>query len=356
MVKILSIIVPSYNMEAYLPKCLGSLVVDDKELLQKLDVIVVNDGSKDRTSAIAHEFAAQYPGVFRVIDKENGHYGSCINVALPVALGAYVKILDADDWFDTENLSGLMRFLDSFGSDIDLVISDYDIVDADGNITAHRDYDFPTDAVFGMQEFSRTSCYVSMHAFAYRTDAVRAIGYRQLEGVSYTDTEWMLLPMVGVSKIAYCPFSVYRYLRGREGQSMEEGQIAKSFWMRAEMVLDMLRKYERVKEFASKEAREYLEARLLDAVKGIYRGGIFGINGRCANVDLVGFDQRLKADFPEAFQAVSTCRYCRRFPYRFINGWRIRREGLRYRLMVCICRFYSRLALKHGDKVKKQSQ
>lgn len=78
--KILSIIVPSYNMEAYLPKCLGSLVIADEALLQKLDVIVVNDGSKDRTSEIAHGFETKYPGVFRVIDKPNGHYGSCITL------------------------------------------------------------------------------------------------------------------------------------------------------------------------------------------------------------------------------------------------------------------------------------
>ena len=76
--KILTVIVPSYNMEAYLPKCLGSLIIDDKELLRKLEVIVVNDGSKDRTSEIAHKFETKYPGVFRVIDKKNGHYGSCI--------------------------------------------------------------------------------------------------------------------------------------------------------------------------------------------------------------------------------------------------------------------------------------
>ena len=75
MKKLLSIIVPSYNMGAYLPKCLGSLIIEDKELLQKLDIIVVNDGSKDRTSEIANEFEAKYPGVFRVIDKANGHYG-----------------------------------------------------------------------------------------------------------------------------------------------------------------------------------------------------------------------------------------------------------------------------------------
>ena len=85
--KTLTIIVPSYNMEAYLPKCLGCLVIDDKELLQKLDIIVVNDGSKDRTSEIAHEFESRFPGVFRVIDKTNGHYGSCINAALPHVSG-----------------------------------------------------------------------------------------------------------------------------------------------------------------------------------------------------------------------------------------------------------------------------
>ena len=79
--KLLSVIIPSYNMEAYLPKCLGSLLIDDKELLQRLDVIVVNDGSKDRTSKIAHDFEVKYLGVFRVIDKENGNYGSCINAA-----------------------------------------------------------------------------------------------------------------------------------------------------------------------------------------------------------------------------------------------------------------------------------
>ena len=65
--KILSIIIPSYNMEAYLPKCLKSLIISDERLFDKIDVVVVNDGSTDHTSEIAHGF--EYPGVFRVIDK-----------------------------------------------------------------------------------------------------------------------------------------------------------------------------------------------------------------------------------------------------------------------------------------------
>ena len=111
--KILSIIVPSYNMEAYLPKCLGSLIIDEQELLQKLDVIVVNDGSKDRTSEIAHEFETKYPGVFRVVDKTNGHYGSCINAGLAVATGTFIKVLDADDYYLTDIFKDYLAVVDA---------------------------------------------------------------------------------------------------------------------------------------------------------------------------------------------------------------------------------------------------
>ena len=107
--KILTVIVPSYNMEKYLPKCLGSLVVAP-ELMERLEVLVVNDGSTDRTSDIAHEFATKYSNSFRVIDKANGHYGSCINAALRVAMGRYVKILDADDSFDPDEFSKFIEY------------------------------------------------------------------------------------------------------------------------------------------------------------------------------------------------------------------------------------------------------
>ena len=110
--KTLSLIVPSYNMEAYLPICLESLIIDDSVQFSKLEVIVVNDGSRDETSTIAHDFALRYPSVFKVIDKPNGNYGSCINAALPKTTGRFVKILDADDSFDRSRFLQLMRFLD----------------------------------------------------------------------------------------------------------------------------------------------------------------------------------------------------------------------------------------------------
>ena len=96
--KLLTIVIPSYNMEKYLDRCLSSLIVSD-EKMQCLEVLVINDGSKDRTSEIAHTYEERFPGTFRVVDKENGHYGSCVNRGLKEARGTFIKVLDADDYF-----------------------------------------------------------------------------------------------------------------------------------------------------------------------------------------------------------------------------------------------------------------
>ena len=77
--------------------------------MEKLDVIVVNDGSKDRTSEIAHEFAARHPGVVQVVDKTNGHYGSWDKEGLARARGAFVRMLDADDSFDRDGFAAFLR-------------------------------------------------------------------------------------------------------------------------------------------------------------------------------------------------------------------------------------------------------
>ena len=100
--KILSVIIPSYNSKAYLNKCLDSLVVPD--LMGKIDVIVVNDGSTDGSEVICDEYISKYPDSFTLINKENGGHGSAINVGAQAARGRYMKALDADDWFLTDSM------------------------------------------------------------------------------------------------------------------------------------------------------------------------------------------------------------------------------------------------------------
>ena len=100
--KLLTLAISAYNMQEYLGKCLDS--VTRRDIPDTLEVIIVNDGSKDKTSEIAHQYEKRFNSIVRVIDKENGHYGSCINKALEVATGKYFRPLDADDWMNTDAL------------------------------------------------------------------------------------------------------------------------------------------------------------------------------------------------------------------------------------------------------------
>ena len=230
--KILTIIIPSYNMECYLVRSLESLMIDSPELLRSLDVIVVNDGSTDRTSEIAHEFEEEYPGVVRVIDKPNGHYGSCINTGLALAEGLYVKILDADDWFDTPSLRFVVSTLRQFilaGENIDMVLTNLDEVNEDGKVTAAIRYSFPVDTIFGLNEVLKKCSVLRMHAIIYRTAVLRDMKYYQTEGMLYTDGEWAAIPISKIKTISFQPCSLYKYLIGREGQSI--AQYTKNVWM-----------------------------------------------------------------------------------------------------------------------------
>ena len=127
--KVLSIIIPTYNMEDYLRQCLDSLIIAD-DLMQQLEVLVINDGSKDQSSAIAHEYSRKHPSTIFVIDKENGNYGSCINRGLKEATGKFIKILDADDSFDSAALAEFINQLRD--TNADLVITNFSVVDSEG--------------------------------------------------------------------------------------------------------------------------------------------------------------------------------------------------------------------------------
>jgi len=220
MEKILTVIVPTYNMEKYLDKCLTSLILSEEQMNQ-LEVLVINDGSKDRSSEIAHGYEQCYPQTFRVIDKENGNYGSCINRGLKEATGKYVKVLDADDCYENKNLGQYLSFLQK--TNVDLVINDFVCTGTDGKIIRTVHYNLPTQVDFA---FSRNICrsmhlaILQMHAVAYKLDVLRSMGYIQTEGISYTDQEWVFTPLMKVQTICYFDKIIYRYLLGRPGQTM----------------------------------------------------------------------------------------------------------------------------------------
>ena len=164
-------------MQDYLNRCLDSLVVKP-ELMPQLEVLVINDGSKDNSSAIAYEYETKYPAVFRVIDKENGNYGSCVNRGLAEAQGKYIKVLDADDWFDTNEFENLLKKLSTI--DVDMVLTPYCSVDVSGKEGGVIAQELLDGKILDFNSFdkNRISRY-SMHMVTYRTEFLRSINYKQ---------------------------------------------------------------------------------------------------------------------------------------------------------------------------------
>lgn len=321
MQKLLTIVVPTYNMQDYLNRCLDSLVVSS-ELMQQLEVLVINDGSKDNSSAIAHEYEARYPETFRVIDKENGNYGSCVNRGLAEAEGKYIKILDADDWFDVAEFE---RFFFKLGDvDVDLVLTPFETVDDKGEVLSVRRQDLEEGACFDFNSFpqERISRY-SMHMVTYRTELLRSVGYRQTEGISYTDTEWTHIPQYSIGKFVYYPYVVYKYFMGREGQTMDPSVLSLNIW-KYETIIHSLVDNRKLYDFKQKMLADELNLQqIVFLATNIYR--MFLVLVKPSSSDLAHlkeFDGYLKEACLTAYTATDILPLKKNIPIRYVSFWR----------------------------------
>lgn len=337
--KLLSIIIPTYNMEQYLRYCLDSLLIIEN--FETLDVLVVNDGSKDSSSAIAHEYADRYPTVFRVIDKENGNYGSCINRGLKEATGKYIKVLDADDSFDTTHFEDFVTYL--MHTDADLILSDFAIVNEEREIVRYHRYDFEPNRLYQMEEVCTTPKFqdMEMHAVTYRRNILTNIDYKQTEGISYTDQQWIFIPMLYVKNVCRFDKHVYNYLIGREGQTISAGVRQKSMSHIIHCINDMIETYTRHEKNMALPFVEYFHARLKPLIKNIYLS-IFLTYSQENKKVLISFDQGIKARNETIYKLVEETNS--RFNY--IHFWREHLD-VNCLLVRFICKLYVILYKNH---------
>ena len=317
--KILTVVIPTYNMEKYLRKCLDSLIIDDQDLIDKLGVLVVNDGSKDSSSDIAHQYQDKYPEVFRVIDKENGNYGSCVNRGLKEAVGKYIKVLDADDTFETNNFSDYLEFL--VNNDVDCVISDMMQVDEDGKCKALCRFNFPSNTPFGLDEMGENEWRkLWMHCVCYKTINLRNINYHQTEGISYTDTEWSLIPMIMVNTFYYYPHFLYKYLKGREGQTVEGITYIKRTPQRMQIFLRLLKELGTLDR--SKKQTMYFEYKIRQFALEIYRILIVECPSVIDGKVLIDFDTEIKKLNHIFYKELASDKIKKYYPVKYIAQWR----------------------------------
>ena len=333
--KLLTVIIPTYNMEAYLGRCLSSLMTDEAHL-EQLEVLVINDGSTDHSSAIAHRHAGGCPGTFRVIDKENGNYGSCINRGLSEATGLYVKILDAEDYFDTAHIGAFMDLLETGGADL-ILSAKKDLI---GDKEMTQRFGLPTGHPFSPDDIpDNVTATLFMHAMTYRKELLTAMGYRQTEHISYTDLEWAYYPMKNVRTVRYFDETVYCYNTSRTGQTISPASHCRNMWMETGIIRRMMETA--AGQPAESAAERYMQRRLYHFTLRVYNYYLLEYPRLLRNEDLAALDRVCAESTPALHSALGGEILVRRLlpAYRYIDAWR--RRGSRRTLMFVLYDMYA---------------
>ena len=226
--KVLTFVIPAYNSEQFLDKAIPSMLVP--EILDKLEVIVVNDGSKDKTAEIAEKYCVQHPETVRLISQENKGHGGALNTGLAAATGKYVKVIDADDWVVSENLPKFVELLEQCESDV--VLTHHHTIDiGTGEIKNWKSY----PPVFGKgytfdeimpawRSFDRS---LTFHGITYKTSFYHEKGHQLLEHVFYEDHEYATYPCCYANTVTPFDLFIYEYRVGDVNQSVSNANQLK---------------------------------------------------------------------------------------------------------------------------------
>ncbi|MCI5857600.1 MAG: glycosyltransferase family 2 protein [Agathobacter sp.] len=222
--KLLTFAIPCYNSENYMEKCIESILPGGEDV----EIIIVDDGSHDRTAEIADRYAAQYPSIVRAIHQPNGGHGEAVNTGIANASGLYFKVVDSDDWVDAEaygKILSKLRELVQNDAGIDMLLANY-VYEKEGakHKKVMRQTGFPTDCVFTWKDVRHffKGHYILMHSVIYRTKLLRDCGLKLPDHTFYVDNIYVYKPLPYVRSMYYMDVDFYRYFIGRDDQSVNE--------------------------------------------------------------------------------------------------------------------------------------
>ena len=292
--KVLSISVASYNVEKTLERTVDS-VIHAAGCLEAIELIIVNDGSKDMTKKIAQEYMKKYPNTVKMIDKQNSGYGSTINQSLAVAKGKYYKLLDGDDTFVTENLPEFIRFLKNCNADI--VITPYNEVYESNNEIKMID-------VHLLNSIDNRFENIVMHEVAAKTDMLRNVGTNITEHCFYTDNEFVFYALLGIKSIKKFNNPIYNYNLGVEGQSVSIEGIKKHYKdmiIVSNKVCSLFNEY-LMKNNSNRFQKKLIEDKIRSVVRNVYGSFLVIDSTKEMLEELKSYDSALKTRYPEAYR------------------------------------------------------
>jgi glycosyltransferase involved in cell wall biosynthesis len=234
--KILTVAVPAYNMDWCLEKNLN--IYCENRLEDDLEVLVIDNDSSDGTLSIANKFADAYPKIFKTVTKNNHGYGSSINLAINMAQGIYFRVVDADDWVDSNALIELIQKLKCCQADI--VQTDFLTFNLlNGTTERIMAGNVVYDTVLSLSQSLWTQRLPSLHSTTFSTALLRKNDVHLQEDTFFVDEELMVIPFFYAKSICYFKEPVYYYLIGNSEQSTSPKNRA-AFYAHRERVLQRL--------------------------------------------------------------------------------------------------------------------
>lgn len=220
-------------------QCLDSFI--RPEILEKVEVLVTDDGSKDQTREIVAEYEKKYPGSFKLIAQKNAGPGSTVNSGLAHATGKYFRMVDGDDWVNTNEMEAYLTYLEEH--DTDMVCTSYCCVDHE---TGKKRLEMlKTDIMDREIQFEQVAndLFLAMHNVTYKTSILKENSIR-LDNGFYTDLEYLLFPTPYIHTVAFLSQTIYMYRVSLSTQSMNIKSLQKNVQMHRDVLEHLLREYE----------------------------------------------------------------------------------------------------------------
>lgn len=308
--KILTVVVPAFNAEPYLQNSLDSFC--HVEWLSDIEVLVINDGSTDRTLEIAKKYEELYPDTYRVISKENGGHGSGINCGIENAGGAYFKVVDADDWVEKKAFGKLVNYLKE--TEDDLVYSGFLWAFDRGEVAVESfekkpEMEIPFQGVVYEKSYLfdeiAERLYIKMHHITIKTEILRNMGRKIDENCFYVDSEYITYPIPEVKTVSFLPDFVYMYRIGAPGQSVSMERLKRNEQHYDKVIHSLLEFYFKLGNVktCSLPKKRYLACIIARVIAGKYKIMLCSPTVKETKRQMISFEQQLKSQYPDIYHA-----------------------------------------------------
>lgn len=301
--KLLTVAIPAYNAEHFLKQCVNSML--QTKYKEETELLIIDDGSSDKTGEIADYFAKTYPNIISVIHKKNGGHGSAINIGVKYATGKYFKVVDSDDWVEETEYEVFLEKLKKL--ECDLVATRFVCVNPKKDKKQKRQIEgssvIPKEMVLNFCDYARW-LHVRIHEWTIRTQLLKEQNIVLSEHSYYVDMQYILYPVPWIRTFCILDLPIYCYRLGEKEQSVSIHNMKKNKDQHRKILQSLVTFYkEREKQGDSDAILQYLAVGIAKMQADEVQIFLSLPIGKKVKKELVALEQYLKKECLPAYRA-----------------------------------------------------